>query len=86
MTHVILLDVWAPGAIFGVGGAMAVFFIRHRDAFGPASKSILQSLAQSLLLNVAFGLTSSQIDNWCVVVGWELLHKPEACSMLTSPQ
>lgn len=44
---------------------MAVFYYRHRDFFGTRSDAILKSLGQSLLLNVIFGASSANIDNWC---------------------
>lgn len=56
--------VGASGAIFGVGGALAVFFYRHRNYFGKASDQILRQLGQSLALNVGMGFIVSNVDNW----------------------
>lgn len=56
--------VGASGAIFGVGGALAVFFYRHRDYFGKASDQVLAQLGQSLALNVGLGFIVSNVDNW----------------------
>lgn len=56
--------VGASGAIFGVGGALAVFFYRHRDYFGKASDQVLAQLGQSLALNVGMGFIVSNVDNW----------------------
>ena len=53
------------GAIFGLGGALAVYAARHRNLMGTRSDAILNSLGQSLALNVAIGLTSPRIDQWC---------------------
>lgn len=57
-------SVGASGAIFGLGGALAVFFWRHRDYFGKASDAVLAQLGQSLAVNVVMGLVVSNVDNW----------------------
>lgn len=54
------------GAVFGVGGALAVFFYRHKGYFGKTSDAVLQSLGQSLVINLGYGLMSRSVDNWCV--------------------
>ena len=43
------------GAIFGLGGALAVYCARHRELMGTQSDAILRSLGQSLALNIAIG-------------------------------
>lgn len=53
------------GAIFGLGGALAVYAARHRKLMGSRGDAILQSLGQSLALNLAIGLTTPRIDQWC---------------------
>ena len=53
------------GAIFGLGGALAVYCARHRELMGKRGDAVLQSLGQSLLLNMAIGLTSPRVDQWC---------------------
>lgn len=57
-------SVGASGAIFGLGGALAVFFVRHRSYFGKASDAVLASLGQSLAINVVMGLVTANVDNW----------------------
>lgn len=57
-------SVGASGAIFGLGGALAVFFYRHKKYFGRASDAVLASLGQSLAINVAMGLVTANVDNW----------------------
>ncbi|KAK9819707.1 hypothetical protein WJX72_001498 [[Myrmecia] bisecta] len=74
--------VGASGAIFGIGGALAVFFYRHRDYFGSASDSVLQSLGQSLALNIVLGLTTRNIDQWAHLGG---LVAGAATSFLLGP-
>ncbi|KAK9822668.1 hypothetical protein WJX81_006503 [Elliptochloris bilobata] len=58
------MAVGASGAIFGVGGAMAVFFYRHRGYFGESSDAILRQLGQALAINTVIGLTTPQVDQW----------------------
>ncbi len=54
----------AAGAIFGLGGALAVYCARHRELMGTQSDAILRSLGQSLALNIAIGFSTPQIDQW----------------------
>lgn len=61
--------VLAAGAIFGLGGALAVYCARHRDLMGSQSDAILRSLGQSLALNIAIGFSTPQIDQW-----WAAAH------------
>ncbi len=53
-----------PGAIFGVGGALAVFCYRHKEFFGQGGDAVLRSLGQNLAMNVVYGLLVPNIDNW----------------------
>ena len=57
-------SVGASGAIFGVGGALAVFFYRHKGYFGSTSDAVLKALGQSLAINVVMGFVVSNVDNW----------------------
>jgi membrane associated rhomboid family serine protease len=57
-------SVGASGAIFGVGGALAVFFYRHRSYFGSTSDAVLKALGQSLAINTAMGFAIANVDNW----------------------
>ena len=54
----------SAGAIFGIGGALAVFFYRHKEFFGERSDAILRELGQNLAINLAYGLVVSNINNW----------------------
>jgi rhomboid protease GluP len=54
----------ASGAIFGLAGAITVFFLRYRENFGAQGRSILQNMAFIIGLNLIFGLTVPGIDNW----------------------
>lgn len=59
----------SSGAIFGVAGALAVYHYRHRHMLGQRSWSVLDSLHNSLLLNLKVGMLCPRIDNWCHVGG-----------------
>lgn len=54
----------ASGAVFGVGGALAVYFYRNKELYGKRADFVLKQLWQTLLLNLVFGLTNPRIDNW----------------------
>jgi len=57
-------SVGASGAIFGLGGALAVFFYRHKDLLGQRSDYVLRQLGTTLAINLMFGLLVHNIDNW----------------------
>eukprot|EP00873_Tetraselmis_striata_P037345 jgi/Tetstr1/457609/TSEL_044176.t1 len=57
-------SVGASGAIFGLGGALAVFFYRHKELLGRRSDYVLQQLGTTLAMNLMFGLMMHNIDNW----------------------
>ena len=59
----------ASGAIFGLVGALAVFFFLHRKLFGAAANRILGNIALVALLNLGFGAAASGIDNFAHVGG-----------------
>lgn len=52
------------GAIFGLGGAIALISYRNKQLYGKQSDVILQQLGRTLAINLVYGLTSPQIDNW----------------------
>ena len=56
----------ASGAVFGVGGALAVYFYRNRELYGRKSDYMLKSLWQTLLFNLLYGFANPRIDNWYV--------------------
>ncbi len=54
----------ASGAIFGLGGALAVFFAVNRGA-GPAGlRGQLGSMVVLLAINGGYGLVQPAVDNW----------------------
>lgn len=59
----------ASGAIFGLLGALGVFFFLHRDLFGAAANRILMNIGVVALLNLSLGLRLSGIDNFAHMGG-----------------
>jgi rhomboid protease GluP len=57
-------SIGASGAIFGLVGALSEYFFRHRHRFGQMGRRQLTNLLVVIGLNLVFGLTASQIDNW----------------------
>jgi hypothetical protein len=52
------------GAIFGLGGALAVYYLRHKEV--SSRGAMLQSLGSMLAINMGIGLAFPRlIDNWC---------------------
>lgn len=56
-------SVGASGALFGLMGALAVYLLRNRAAFGALGKRRLQNIGSTLLLNLGLGLLPF-IDSW----------------------
>jgi membrane associated rhomboid family serine protease len=54
----------ASGAVFGVGGALGMYFYQNRELWGKKADYMLKSLWQTLLINLVYGLASPRIDNW----------------------
>jgi membrane associated rhomboid family serine protease len=57
-------SVGASGAIFGLVGALAEYLYRHRRRFGAFGRQRLMNLLAIIGINLFFGLTTPQIDNW----------------------
>jgi rhomboid protease GluP len=54
----------ASGAIFGLAGATTVYFLRYRENFGARGRAILQNMLFIIAINLVFGLSMPNIDNW----------------------
>jgi rhomboid protease GluP len=54
----------ASGAIFGVAGALAVFFLVNRSARPIAGQGQLGSIVVQLAINGIFGVATQVVDNW----------------------
>ena len=54
----------ASGAIFGIAGAFAAYFLAHRSAIPePVFRPVMRNLLLLLLVNILFGLSVPGIDN-----------------------
>ncbi|NJN81120.1 MAG: rhomboid family intramembrane serine protease [Caldilineaceae bacterium] len=54
----------ASGAIFGLAGAILVYFLRYRENFGARGRAILQNMLVVIGINLVLGLSLPGIDNW----------------------
>lgn len=52
------------GAIFGLAGALVVYFSRNRRLFGPRFDDLQRRLGLIIVLNFGTGLVLPQIDEW----------------------
>jgi rhomboid protease GluP len=76
-------SVGASGAIFGLIGALSVFFYTSRHVLGNFGQSQLQGLIAILVINLVFGLTTPGIDNLGhiggliggIIAGWLLVPR-----------
>ena len=59
----------ASGAIFGVLGALAAYFLAHRDLLGDWGRRNFMSLAVVAVINLAIGALWPGIDNWAHLGG-----------------
>ncbi len=57
----------ASGAVFGILGAWLAFYLRHRNI--PSLRGQLRSVVFLVLINLYFGATAGNIDNWAHVGG-----------------
>ncbi|MCH8207061.1 MAG: rhomboid family intramembrane serine protease [Chloroflexi bacterium] len=73
----------ASGAIFGVMGAFAAFFVSGRHVLGDAARQSLSGIAVLLAINLFFGFATPEIDNWAHLGG---LTAGFAVGLALSPQ
>lgn len=57
------LSAGASGAIFGIIGALAAFFLLHRNQLGAWGQRRLANIAFLIVINIVLGLTQPRIDN-----------------------
>jgi rhomboid protease GluP len=59
------LSAGASTSIFGLFGALVVYFYKHRELFGRMGQQQLVNLGVILLINVIYGLSpGASVDNW----------------------
>lgn len=54
----------ASGAVFGLGGALAMYFYQNKSLYGKKSEYVLKQLWQTLLINMVYGFANPRIDNY----------------------
>jgi rhomboid protease GluP len=59
----------ASGAIFGLIGALAAFFVLHRQRLGSWGRRRLGNIIFLIAINLFFGFTQPGIDNWAHMGG-----------------
>ena len=69
LLNTITVGAGASGAIFGVMGAFAAFFVSSRHELGEAGRQSLSGIAVLLAINLFFGFATPQIDNWAHLGG-----------------
>ncbi len=60
--HPVAVGVGASGAIFGVFGALAGFFLAHRDRIASHSKAFMKDFGVIIAINLVIGLSIPSID------------------------
>ena len=82
--HPVSVGIGASGAIFGVFGALAGFFLAHRDRIGDYTKAFMKDFIAVLGLNLFIGLAIPSVDMSAhiggllvgLVAGYLLAKKP----------
>lgn len=55
----------ASGAVFGIGGALAMYFWMNKDVFGrKRAEFAIRQLSTTLMINLLYGFANPRIDNW----------------------
>jgi rhomboid protease GluP len=60
--HPVSVGVGASGAIFGIFGALAGFFLAHRDKIASHSKAFMKDFGVIIAINLVIGLSIPSID------------------------
>ena len=70
MIHPFSIGAGASGAVFGCVGALASFFLIHRQDLGQLGKQNLNAILILAAINFAFGFMMPGIDNWAHIGGF----------------
>lgn len=60
--HPVSVGVGASGAIFGIFGALAGFFLAHRERIASHTKAFMKDFGVIILINLVIGLSIPAID------------------------
>jgi rhomboid protease GluP len=69
LLNTIFIGAGASGAIFGVLGALAAFFVARRKTFGGMARRNLTGLLVLAAINLSYGWVTPGIDNWAHIGG-----------------
>ncbi len=67
--HPVSVGIGASGAIFGIFGALAGFFLAHRDKIQEHTKEFMKSFGIVIAINLVLGLSIPSIDMSAHIVG-----------------
>jgi len=63
------IGVGASGAVFGVLGAIAVYYYLNNHIYGKYGRGMMAGIGVIVLLNLGFGFTVEGVDNWAHIGG-----------------
>jgi membrane associated rhomboid family serine protease len=63
-------SIGASGSIFGLLGALGMFYWRNQAVLGPSAKTALTGIRNTIAYNLIFSLTASNIDNNAHIAGF----------------
>ena len=67
--HPVSVGIGASGAIFGVFGALAGFFLAHREKIAAHSKAFMKDFGIIIVINIVIGLSIPSIDMSAHIAG-----------------
>ena len=67
--HPVSVGIGASGAIFGVFGALAGFFLAHRERIQEHTKAFMKNFAVIIVINIVLGLSIPSIDMSAHIAG-----------------
>jgi rhomboid protease GluP len=62
MVHPVSVGIGASGAIFGLFGALAGFFLAHREKIGAHTKAFMKEFTVIIAINMGIGLAIASVD------------------------
>jgi len=68
--NTVFIGAGASGAIFGVLGALAAFFVAQRRTFGEMARRNLAGVLVLVSINLSYGWVTPGIDNWAHMGGF----------------
>lgn len=63
-------SIGASGSIFGLLGALGMFYWRNQGVLGPSAKTALTGIRNTIVYNLIFSMTANNIDNNAHIAGF----------------